>query len=160
MNQHEHISTADNGTPPTDGLNYLEITTRVYPDNNGRLPEADKAAATVVEALGSLVGAEQSIMVDTQPVTLQETDQGWIKSPWPGFGLTPRRIEIASGVARGLSNAAIGRELHLSEATVKGLVTDILDIGEARKRSSIPTRFWRIIVPDLLNHSLLPSQQT
>jgi len=33
--------------------------------------------------------------------------------------LTPRELEVLSGVARGLSNAAIGRELFITEATVK-----------------------------------------
>lgn len=33
--------------------------------------------------------------------------------------LTPREVEVLAGVARGLSNAAIGRELHITEATVK-----------------------------------------
>lgn len=33
--------------------------------------------------------------------------------------LTPRELEVLSGVARGLSNAAIGRELYITEATVK-----------------------------------------
>ncbi len=33
--------------------------------------------------------------------------------------LTPREAEVLSGVARGLSNAAIGRELYITEATVK-----------------------------------------
>ncbi len=33
--------------------------------------------------------------------------------------LTPRELEVLAGVARGLSNAAIGRELFITEATVK-----------------------------------------
>ena len=32
---------------------------------------------------------------------------------------TPRELEVLAGVARGLSNAAIGRELFITEATVK-----------------------------------------
>lgn len=36
-----------------------------------------------------------------------------------GDRLTPRECEILAGVARGLSNAAVGRELHITEATVK-----------------------------------------
>jgi DNA-binding NarL/FixJ family response regulator len=34
-------------------------------------------------------------------------------------GLSPREIEVLGLVARGLTNADIGRELHISEATVK-----------------------------------------
>jgi DNA-binding NarL/FixJ family response regulator len=40
--------------------------------------------------------------------------------------LSPREREIASAVARGLSNAAIAAELHLSLATVKGHVSALL----------------------------------
>lgn len=34
-------------------------------------------------------------------------------------GLSARELEVLAAVARGLTNAAIGRELHISEATVK-----------------------------------------
>ena len=37
----------------------------------------------------------------------------------PAERLTPREVEVLAGVARGLSNAGIGRELFIGEATVK-----------------------------------------
>jgi DNA-binding NarL/FixJ family response regulator len=37
----------------------------------------------------------------------------------PTERLTPRETEVLAGVARGLSNAGIGRELYIGEATVK-----------------------------------------
>jgi DNA-binding NarL/FixJ family response regulator len=40
--------------------------------------------------------------------------------------LTERELEVASAVARGLSNAEIGKELFLSQATVKTHVTRVL----------------------------------
>ncbi|NHT17649.1 response regulator transcription factor [Cellulomonas sp. IC4_254] len=36
-----------------------------------------------------------------------------------GERLTARELEVLAGVARGLSNAAVGRELYITEATVK-----------------------------------------
>ncbi|SDO58555.1 DNA-binding response regulator, NarL/FixJ family, contains REC and HTH domains [Nakamurella panacisegetis] len=41
-------------------------------------------------------------------------------------GLTPRELEALTAVGRGLSNAEIGRELFLSEATVKTHVSRLL----------------------------------
>lgn len=41
-----------------------------------------------------------------------------VRSPAPE-SLTPRELEVLGCVARGLSNADVGRELHIGEATVK-----------------------------------------
>ncbi|NLG23272.1 MAG: response regulator transcription factor [Actinomycetales bacterium] len=40
--------------------------------------------------------------------------------------LTPRELDVRKAMARGLSNAEIGRELYLGEATVKTHVTRVL----------------------------------
>ena len=47
-------------------------------------------------------------------------------APAPRTDLTPREQEIWLLIAAGLSNAEIGRELYLSEATVKAHVTRLL----------------------------------
>lgn len=35
------------------------------------------------------------------------------------YGLTPRQLHVLAGIAKGLTNAQIGRHLYLSEDTIK-----------------------------------------
>jgi DNA-binding NarL/FixJ family response regulator len=55
----------------------------------------------------------------------------------PFAELTERELEVARALARGLSNAEIGKELFLSEATVKTHVTRILTKLSLRDRVQI-----------------------
>ena len=55
----------------------------------------------------------------------------------PFADLTERELEVALAVARGLSNAEIGTELFLSEATVKTHVTRVLSKLSLRDRVQI-----------------------
>jgi DNA-binding NarL/FixJ family response regulator len=55
----------------------------------------------------------------------------------PFAELTERELEVARAVARGLSNAEIGKELFLSEATVKTHVTRVLGKLGVRDRVQI-----------------------
>nr|WP_231980852.1 LuxR C-terminal-related transcriptional regulator [Tessaracoccus coleopterorum] len=41
--------------------------------------------------------------------------------------LTERQIELLTHIARGLSNAQIGRAMHLSEGTVKQYVSQLFN---------------------------------
>jgi DNA-binding NarL/FixJ family response regulator len=52
-------------------------------------------------------------------------------------GLTERELEVARAVARGLSNAEIGKELFLSQATVKTHVTRVLTKLGVRDRVQV-----------------------
>jgi len=49
--------------------------------------------------------------------------------------LTEREAEVLTGLGEGLSNAAIALNLHLSEATVKGYVSRILDKLQCANRT-------------------------
>jgi DNA-binding NarL/FixJ family response regulator len=55
----------------------------------------------------------------------------------PFAELTERELEVTRAIARGLSNAEIGRELFLSEATVKTHVTRVLAKLGVRDRVQI-----------------------
>jgi DNA-binding NarL/FixJ family response regulator len=52
-------------------------------------------------------------------------------------GLSPRELEVARAVGRGLSNADISVELHLSVATVKAHVSRLLEKLDADNRVQI-----------------------
>jgi DNA-binding NarL/FixJ family response regulator len=58
-------------------------------------------------------------------------------SAQPFADLTERELQVAQAIARGLSNAEIGKELFLSEATVKTHVTRILTKLGVRDRVQI-----------------------
>jgi DNA-binding NarL/FixJ family response regulator len=52
-------------------------------------------------------------------------------------GLTEREAEVLVAVGKGLSNADIGRELFLSEATVKAHVSRLLTKLDATNRVQV-----------------------
>lgn len=55
----------------------------------------------------------------------------------PDEHLTPREIETAKMLRRGLSNKEIAKELHLSVATIKNHVHSILQKLQVRRRSQV-----------------------
>ena len=61
----------------------------------------------------------------------------------PIQGLTPREVEIVEGVAQGLSNQEISEKLHLSQGTVRNMLTIILDKLELRDRTQLAIFYWQ-----------------
>lgn len=62
--------------------------------------------------------------------------------------LTPRETEVLAGVARGLSNAAIGRELFITEATVKThLLRAFAKLGVDDRTRAVTVAIERGILP-------------
>ena len=68
-----------------------------------QLVEAVRAASRGETVLAPSVAARQLTRLRTPPAE----------------ALTPREVEVLAGVARGLTNGEIGRELYIGEATVK-----------------------------------------
>ncbi len=62
--------------------------------------------------------------------------------------LTPRECEVLAGVARGLSNAAVGRELFITEATVKThLLRAFAKLGVDDRTRAVTVAIERGILP-------------
>jgi ATP/maltotriose-dependent transcriptional regulator MalT len=55
------------------------------------------------------------------------------------FELTAREMQVLQGVARGLSNAAIGRELFVSQATIKTHLLHIFEKLDVSDRTAAVT---------------------
>ncbi|MBS1694028.1 MAG: response regulator transcription factor [Actinobacteria bacterium] len=64
-------------------------------------------------------------------------DDGTAAQPFQGEILTPREIEIANMMCRGLSNKEIAKELQLSIATIKNYVHYILGKLQLNRRSQV-----------------------
>lgn len=61
----------------------------------------------------------------------------------PRADLTAEEIEILSMIARGVTNAAIGRELHLSEEMVKRRIRELRVVLGAVDRAHAVNEGWR-----------------
>lgn len=67
------------------------------------------------------------------PSVTRRLVEAYVRTPPPGDGvpgelaeLTERELDVVDGISRGLSNAEIGGELFLGEATIKAHVSNIL----------------------------------
>jgi len=63
-----------------------------------------------------------------------------MRRPAAADALSPRELEVLRLVAKGLSNAEIGRELHISEATVKThLLRTFAKLGVSDRTAAVTT---------------------
>ena len=66
----------------------------------------------------------------------------------PAVALTPREVQVLGCLARGLSNPDCGRELHISEATVKSHVTRIFEkLGVTDRTAAVVAAIAAGILP-------------
>jgi DNA-binding CsgD family transcriptional regulator len=69
--------------------------------------------------------------------------------------LTPRKVEVALCVARGLSNAEVATELKIQKSTVEGYLKEIYRALDLRSRTELAN-----FVRDLALETTLPSQNS
>lgn len=58
-------------------------------------------------------------------------------------GLTEREADIVQFIAQGFSNREIGKQLYLSEGTVRNMLSVILDKLELRDRTQLAIYYWQ-----------------
>lgn len=95
----------------------------------------------------SLVGAVRTVASGDallSPAVTRQLIEHYVQRPTPDAGLTgrlaeltPRELDVARLVARGMTNAEIAAELFLGEGTVKTHVTSILSKLALRNRTQI-----------------------
>jgi DNA-binding NarL/FixJ family response regulator len=97
----------------------------------------DSPRAALLHAVRTV--ADGSALLD--PALTRRLLEEWVKRPPPGAGvpaqlrqLTPRELDVFTGLARGRSNAEIAAELVLSETTVKSHVAHVLAKLDLRDR--------------------------
>ena len=79
---------------------------------------------TLLDTVRSIArgGDEENVIVSVPRETMNRTEQGD-----PDDGLTHREREVLLLVARGLGNRRIGKDLHLSETTVKRHLSNVYE---------------------------------
>jgi NarL family two-component system response regulator LiaR len=126
----------DIGLPGMDGLTCLDLLRDRFPDVKvvifSGLNEAEYmrtafgrgAAGYILKTINpvDLVSALRQIVEGSAYLMLPRSEQD---GAVVDHGLTEREVEILRRVARGLSNAAIGKDLFVTEQTVKFHLTNV-----------------------------------
>jgi DNA-binding NarL/FixJ family response regulator len=120
--------------PEMDGLEVLELMQRAHPDVRVAILSVHNDLAQIAAALerGACAYILKSIDWADVGAAIRQAFSGTFICLGPtvveaaaavengnGAGLSTREVEILQGVARGLSNRAIAKELWLSDQTVK-----------------------------------------
>jgi DNA-binding NarL/FixJ family response regulator len=126
----------DLSLPRVDGLTVLELLHERHPDVTVVVLTANEGREHIRAALSR--GAAGYILKTIHPADLaaalrQIVDESVYVPPPPtprsaaaeARGLSPRELEVLALVARGLSNAAVARELFLTQQTIKFHLTNV-----------------------------------
>jgi DNA-binding NarL/FixJ family response regulator len=124
----------DLNMPVLDGLDCLAVLREKFPHVKVVIFSGTEDCETIATALGA--GATAYVCKSTNPQDLPSVFRVALdgtayyappaavssaaeREPAPESGLTEREVEILAAVARGLSNREVGKELFLSDQTVK-----------------------------------------
>jgi DNA-binding NarL/FixJ family response regulator len=97
----------------------------------------DAGPALLVQAIHAAANGDAMIAPNITArllKTFAESSAGREPPPQPRFPLTDREEEVLATVARGLTNAEISRELHISLSTVKAHLSSLMTKLDARNR--------------------------
>lgn len=103
-----------------------------------QLADWDVLLETLQEDKSRFLEANEAMWRSREDVL--ETKLEVAQSRW---SLTPRQLEVLSGLARGLSNKALMQELDCSVKTIETHVTELLRRSSTDSRLSLVATFWR-----------------
>ncbi|MEU4209106.1 response regulator transcription factor [Streptomyces sp. NPDC026206] len=103
----------------------------------------DAGGEEIVRAVEHVMSGEAGLSPKVQLRLLERLSAPWVESPPAGSaaprelpdGLTAREAEVLSLVAEGMTNAEIGRRLHVSTATVKTHINNLFAKTGVRDRA-------------------------
>src|SRR5215210_3750188 len=134
--------------PQLDGLSCLERIRARYPDVKVVVLSASNERQHIEQALrrGASGYIVKSVNTVDLPAAIRQTIDGTVyhavgmtsDASGEAAGLTERELVILRAVSRGLSNQAIGRELWVTEQTVKFHLTNIYrKLGVANRAQAV-----------------------
>jgi two-component system, NarL family, response regulator DevR len=86
-----------------------------------------------------LTAEGKSVIDPSMAAALLEIPDGAVPDPFDG--LTPRERRVLAGVATGMTNVEIARQMHFSERTIKNVVSHAMTKIGARRRSEAAALF-------------------
>jgi DNA-binding NarL/FixJ family response regulator len=160
---HPDLVLLDMRLPLMDGLTCLELIRRRHPGVKVVMLSVFNDQEHIERALrrGASGYIVKSINPADLPSAIRQAYEGTVfhalglpedgEAPARRAGLTEREASILRGVAKGLSNGAIGRELWVTEQTVKFHLTNIfrkLSVANRTEAAAAAYRLGIVDVPD------------
>lgn len=137
-------------------LDFIMSGGQYFPVTPG--PDASTGARPAPSPVDYLVRFERSKVSQMHNEKLRQTGyQGSIANedeatPYPQPNLTPRQTDVLQSLAKGQSNKEIARTLHLSEATVKIHVRQLMKKYGAMNRTQVALRATAPNAPHSVQH--------